>query len=158
MKNNEIGNRIKYARSLRNDTLDNIAKKVGVAKSTIQRYENGKIGTVKLPVIESIAIALNVNPAWIIGKSNDMELPVPKTPKIIEYYTQLNDIGKIEATKRVEELTYLPQYTKSTKEEKVVVETPETFLKAAHERNDIEVTNEMRKHDDNIMDDDEFWK
>ena len=30
--------------------------------------------------------------------------------KIIEYYNQLNDIGKHEATKRVEELTHLPQY------------------------------------------------
>lgn len=31
--------------------------------------------------------------------------------KIIQYYNQLNDIGKHEAEKRVEELTYLPQYT-----------------------------------------------
>lgn len=29
---------------------------------------------------------------------------------------------------------------------------------AAHERTDIEVTNEMKQHDDGIMDDDEFWK
>lgn len=29
---------------------------------------------------------------------------------------------------------------------------------AAHERTDIEVTDEMRKHDDDIMDDDDFWK
>ena len=28
---------------------------------------------------------------------------------------------------------------------------------AAHERTDIEVTTEMRKHDDDIMDDDDFW-
>lgn len=28
---------------------------------------------------------------------------------------------------------------------------------AAHERTDIEVTDEMRKHDDDIMDDDDFW-
>ena len=43
MTNAEIGNRIKYARDLRDVTLDDIAKKVGVAKSTIQRYETGKI-------------------------------------------------------------------------------------------------------------------
>ena len=28
---------------------------------------------------------------------------------------------------------------------------------AAHERTDIEVTDEMRKHDNDIMDDDAFW-
>ena len=36
-------------------------------------------------------------------------------PKIIQYYDQLNDIGKHEAEKRVEELTYLPQYTLEVK-------------------------------------------
>lgn len=37
-------------------------------KSTIHRYENGKINTIKIPVVESIALALNVNPSWIVGK------------------------------------------------------------------------------------------
>ncbi len=32
----------------------------------------------------------------------------------------------------------------------------ESFLDAAHERTDIEVTEEMKQHDDNIMDDDNF--
>lgn len=115
MTNAEIGNRIKYARDLRDVTLDDIAKKVGVAKSTIQRYEAGKITTIKIPVVESIAIALNVNPSWIVGKSDDMELPSQKVPKIMQYYEQLNDIGKQEAEKRVEELTYIPQYTHELK-------------------------------------------
>lgn len=82
MTNAEIGNRIKYARDLRDVTLDDIAKKVGVAKSTIQRYEAGKITTIKIPVVESIAIALNVNPSWIVGKSDDMELPSQKFQKL----------------------------------------------------------------------------
>lgn len=30
--------------------------------------------------------------------------------------------------------------------------------KAAHERTDIEITEEMRKHDDDLMDNDELWK
>lgn len=115
MTNIEIGNRIKYARSLRDATLDEIAQKVGVTKSTIQRYESGKINTIKIPVVESIAIALNVNPSWIVGKSGEMELPTQKIPKIIQYYNQLNDIGKRKATERVEELTYIPQYTMKLK-------------------------------------------
>lgn len=115
MTNIEIGDRIKYARDLRKSTLEDIAKKVGVTKSTVQRYENGKINSIKIPVVESIAVALNVNPAWIIGKSDVMELPTQKTPKIIQYYEKLNDTGKQEAEKRVEELTYLPQYTHEIK-------------------------------------------
>lgn len=111
MTNAEIGNRIRRARNLRSATLDDIAQKVGVTKSTVQRYENGKINNIKIPVVESIATALGVNPAWIVGKSDIMELPSQVPPKIIQYYNQLNDIGKHEAEKRVEELTYLPQYT-----------------------------------------------
>jgi repressor LexA len=56
-------------------TMDEVAQKVGVAKSTIQRYETGQIGKVKLPVIESIAAALLVNPDWLIGNTDD---PRPK--------------------------------------------------------------------------------
>lgn len=35
-----------------------------------------------------------------------------KENKIMQYYELLNDIGKHEATKRVEEMTYAPQYMK----------------------------------------------
>lgn len=144
MTNAEIGNRIKHARDLRDVTLDDIAKKVGVAKSTIQRYETGKITTIKIPVVESIAIALNVNPAWIVGKSEDMELPSQKVPKIMQYYEQLNDIGKHEATKRVEELTMVPRYVN----EDVV------YINAAHP---IEgATKEEKQFDDDIMNDENF--
>lgn len=111
MTNIEIGERIKFARDLRGTTLDDIAKKVGVAKSTVQRYESGKIKNIKLPVVESIATALNVNPSWIIGKSDNMELPKQKNPEIVMYYEKLNEIGKKEAVKRVKELTFLPEYS-----------------------------------------------
>lgn len=141
----EIGNRIKYARNLRDATLDDIAKKVGVTKSTIQRYENGKITSIKLPVVESIAIALNVNPAWIVGKTDSMELPSQKFPKIVEYYELLNDMGKQEATKRVEELTHLPKYVKK--------ET-DNIINAAHA---IDGASEDDKQlDEKIMDDKNF--
>lgn len=139
MTNTEIGNRIKYARDLREATLDDIAKKIGVTKSTIQRYEAGKITTIKLPVVEAIAISLNVNPAWVVGKSDEMELPSQKIPKIMQYYDQLNDIGKHEATKRVEELTLVPRYVKEDT----------TYVKAAHAIDG--ATEEDKKHDEDIM-------
>lgn len=71
----EIGNRIKYARELRNYTLDYIASEIGVAKSTIQRYENGLITNPKLPVLQSIANVLKVNPAWLSGQNVPMTCP-----------------------------------------------------------------------------------
>lgn len=146
MTNTEIGNRIKYARNLRNSTLDDIAKKVGVTKSTIQRYENGKIKTIKIPVVESIAIALKVNPSWIIGKSDVMELPKQKTPKILEYYEQLNDMGKHVATERVKELAEVPRYIKEDVH----------FINAAHADDYENAPEELKKLEEDIMDDENF--
>lgn len=67
-----LGERIKQRRKELKLTLQDVADNVGVTKSTIQRYETGKIGTPKLPVIQAIARALNVNPAWLVGKSEKM--------------------------------------------------------------------------------------
>ena len=71
MTNKEIGQRIADTRIEKDLTMDDIAQKIGVAKSTIQRYEKGTIKKLKLPVIESIASALNVNPNWLIGNTDD---------------------------------------------------------------------------------------
>ena len=69
-----IGDRIYTRRKELKLTLQEIADSIGVTKSTIQRYEAGKITTPKLPVIEAIARVLMVNPAWLVGKSEKMEV------------------------------------------------------------------------------------
>lgn len=144
MTNAEIGYRIYMARKENHATLEEVAKKVGLAKSTIQRYEKGLINDVKLPNIQSIAKALNVNPNWIIGKSEEMHVQTQIYPQIIDYYNQLNDFGKTEATKRVEELTHFSQYTESQ------------ILNAAHERTDIDIPTDIDTSDNDIMDDENF--
>ena len=86
MDNNEIGRRIKQRRLDLEMTQGDIANEIGVAISTIQRYEAGTIDKVKLPVIEAIARVLRVNPDWLIGKSEyptpDNILPMPKMRRI----------------------------------------------------------------------------
>lgn len=66
-----IGQRIKDRRLALNMTQGDIAGAVGVAISTIQRYEAGTIERIKLPVIESIARVIGVNADWLIGKTDD---------------------------------------------------------------------------------------
>ena len=67
MDNILIGKRISEARQFRNMTLDDIADDIGVSKSTVQRYETGKIAKIKIPVLHAIANSLNVNPVWLSG-------------------------------------------------------------------------------------------
>ncbi len=66
-----IGERIKEARKEKDMTLDDVARIVGVAKSTIQRYEAGLITTPKLPVLVAIANAIGVGEEWLKGISDD---------------------------------------------------------------------------------------
>lgn len=78
MTNEQIGQRIRNRRNEIGMSVESLAGIVGVNKSSISRYEKGIIEKLKLPVIESIAGALGVNPAWLIGKSDKMfadELP-----------------------------------------------------------------------------------
>ena len=66
----EIGKRIKERRNELNMTLEQLATILGFNKSTMQRYESGKISKIKLPVIQAIATALKVNPEWLVLKTD----------------------------------------------------------------------------------------
>ena len=66
-----IGERIKQVRKELDMTLEDVANKVGVAKSTIQRYEAGLIVSPKEPVLAAIANAFGINEEWIKGISSD---------------------------------------------------------------------------------------
>lgn len=73
MTNIEIGNRIRIAREKKGLNKKELAQKIQVADSTIKRYEDGDIKKIKMPIIESIANTLHINPMWIIGKEPIME-------------------------------------------------------------------------------------
>lgn len=83
MKNEEIGKRIKQQRKALNISVVEVAKYTGLSKATIHRYESGEIKNIKLPVLETIANILNVNPAWLIGKSKNMERTNDKSTNIL---------------------------------------------------------------------------
>lgn len=79
----EIGNRIKMARENADMSLNDVALKLGVNKSTILRYENGEISKVKAPIIEALAKVLRVSPHYLLGwideeeqKKNDIQADI----------------------------------------------------------------------------------
>ncbi len=127
-------------------TLAQVAERLGVTEATAQRYECGNIKSIPYEYMCTYGEILNCSPCYLMGWE-DKEEP----PKIMQYYELLNDIGKHEATKRVEELTYIPQYTKKNEEDYLKVN-------AAHARTDIEPTDEDQAHDDAIMNDDSEWE
>lgn len=79
----EVGKRIKERREELGLTQEQLGSKLWLNKSTIQRYETGKVKTIKLPVIQSIAECLLVNPDWIVCKTNKKNIDVSEgTTKI----------------------------------------------------------------------------
>lgn len=67
-----VAERIQQRRKALGLTLEDIASEIGVSRSTVQRYEKGTIGKLKLPVIEAIARVLRVAPEWLVGKTDEM--------------------------------------------------------------------------------------
>lgn len=115
---------------------DEIAKKLGVSKSTIGMWETGK----RLPspeLYEQVADYFNVDIDYLYGRSNIRQrvhydkdgtayvpvgnnMPEATTGlrsdehKLLGYYNQLNNVGKAKAMSDISDMTYLPKYTKDT--------------------------------------------
>lgn len=144
----EMSERIKERRIFMGYTQEELGEKLGLQKSAIAKYENGRVENIKRSVIANMAKILDCSPSYLMGWE-DKEQQKEDSSKIIQYYKMLNGIGKHVATERVKELTEVPRYVK---------EDMPDYLKpnAAHDRTDIEVTDEMRHYDDNIMDDKNF--
>lgn len=89
-----LGARIKAERESQGLKQWELAKMVGVAPSTILRYESGTFKAPKLPVIESIAKCLGVSPMWLLGKCDS------KTPRSSIESTNLEQYGIFRADVR----------------------------------------------------------
>lgn len=93
MDNKAIGARIEARRRELDLTLDYVAQEIGVAKSTVMRYEKGTIKKIKLPVIEAIARVLRVNPAWLCFKSENMDPDTNKSVTLDDFtYALQNEV------------------------------------------------------------------
>ena len=155
---------IKSKRIERKMTLEDLAKSVGVSRQTIQRYESGVIGNIPSDKIELIARALDTSPAYLMGwEQIDTNFSGKEAPKEI-YDKFKNNVSKFHGEHK--ELLDIYEKLSSPNQKRVFTYSKnllmnqhmeeELAVQAAHERTDIEVTDEMRQHDDDIMDDENF--
>ena len=131
---------IQYYMKLKGKTRQQVCNSIGVKYTTFTDWVKGNA----YPRIDKIELMADY---FGISKSDLVEEKYisSKFPKIIDYYNQLNDFGKREATKRVEELTNLPQYI--NKDNTLMVNAAHSISGASEED---------RQFDENIMDDDNF--
>lgn len=69
-----IGKRLKEARLDKGYTLKELGKIVDLNDATLSRYERGNVARIKLPVLESLASALNVDVLWLTGVSENRNI------------------------------------------------------------------------------------
>lgn len=86
----EIGEKIKFLRENLGISQTDLAKKIGISKQTLYKYEKGIITNIPSNNIEAIAKACDVTPAHIMGWTQN-------TPNISEDYVSFPVIGEIAA-------------------------------------------------------------
>lgn len=66
-KMQDIMNRMKSRREELNMSYQTLSEKVGISKSTLQRYETGYIKNMPVDKLEDIAKALDISPSYLMG-------------------------------------------------------------------------------------------
>ena len=80
----EIANKIKARRLELDLTLEDVAKAVGVGRSTVQRWESGLIKNMGRDKIAKLASVLQINPVELVPFD-------AATARIVELTTDIND-------------------------------------------------------------------
>lgn len=147
----KIGAKIKSLRENKELSQSQLAELVGYKdKTSIAKIEAGKVDLPQSKIL-AFSKALNVTPSFLLNSDSDK----PESNQLVDnpaffnrmlkYLELLNSKGKEEASKRIEELTYIPEYA-----------ADDNMLNAAHELPNS--SKKEQKHDNDIMDNDDEWK
>lgn len=147
----KIGAKIKSLRENEELSQSQLAELVGYKdKTSIAKIEAGKVDLPQSKIL-AFSKALNVTPSFLLNldsdkpESNQLIDNPAFFNRILKYLELLNGKGKEEASKRIEELTYIPEYA-----------ADDNMLNAAHELPNS--SKKEQKHDNDIMDNDDEWK
>ncbi len=67
----DMGQKIKNLREQKGMTLEELGNQVGVGKSTVRKWETGMIANMKRDKIAKLAKALDSDPSYLMGWSDD---------------------------------------------------------------------------------------
>lgn len=158
-----LGENIRFLRTKKGYSQDDIASKLGYKSfTTIQKWESG-VSEPPLKALKKLSEIFNIdmndlatkklstdtnndNNVYVIEVNLAKQEQTEAAKRILAYCNKLNDKGIKEAAKRVEELTYIPEYNADDN----------SLLNAAHELEGASKTEQQ--HDNNIMDNDDEWK
>lgn len=95
MEVSDLSQKIKDLRAANNLTLEDVAKQVGVGKSTVRKWETGQIANMRRDKIAKLAAALHTTPAYLMGwESEEKPTPVSEDGRAHEFialFSQLTE-------------------------------------------------------------------
>lgn len=167
-----LKDRIKEARQNKHLTQEQLALKIGIAKSTLAGYETG-IREPSVEIVGKIMYVLDVDANYLWQDEMGSSFPVkvsydemehikkyrdldPQGRKIVDYILRHESRRISIIANQADRIAELEQQSKIIQ----LKEPDRSYLEpeAAHERTDIELTDEGRQHDDDIMNDDSEWE
>lgn len=158
----EIGQIIKKRREELGMSQEELALKAGYkSRSSINKIEVDGRGLPQSKIM-AIAKALQTTPTLLLGWEHEISSTREfinssygqKAGEILDNVEQLNEKGQTEALKRIKEMVHIPEYMIAQKPVEFQTNIISSGLEpvAAHERTDIEVTEEMIAFDDTFFD------
>lgn len=85
------GERIKQLRKEKGLSAEFIAGKIGVSPSTIYRYENNEIASMKIDKLKMIADLLGTDASYLLGWSADYIVPSGDEQFVLESFRKMSD-------------------------------------------------------------------
>ena len=112
-----MSTRIKELRLAQNMTLLEVANRLGVSESTVQRYESGAIANLKYDTIIDLANLFGVDPCYLMGWTSplheqDLSEISDEELRLLSFYRSLNVLGKKRALQDLEDLAQIDRYKK----------------------------------------------
>ena len=142
-----MAKRIKECRQKNNLTQEELANKLGLKKSAIAKYENGRVENIKRNIIEEMAKIFDVKPSYLMGWDSNITIDIRNKEDtyktLLAYYNALSNYNKTRADNYIKNLFSIQQ-------------SDEEVLNAAHQRTDIDIPKDVDTSDDDIMDDKNF--
>ena len=179
-----LGSRIKERRLALGYTQEELANKVGLQKSAIAKYENGRVTNIKHTILVKMATALECCPAYLMDFTDSLqEVSVEKSdfsslqtvldvfdfrleesvPALLYSVKHKNNSDLVISLKPEEVVDMLYDISDfiygiiGDKVHNILLNANRSYgLNAARSRTDVPITDADAKHDEDIMDDENF--
>ena len=157
-----FGSRLKDKREELGITQSQLAEILGVSQSAIGSWETNT-NSPRATLLYDLFDILHCDANYLFqDEMRDLKYKDKATPEefenIIKKYRKLDGHGR-----EMVDFTLQKEYERSTalleqNADNIIKMPSSSEVNAAHARTDIEVTDEMRQHDDDIMNDDSEWE